>query len=162
VHDLHRVLIDRLLDEFKNTPNLEKELRLTLEGVMEAVVRCLDKEYTRTRSESFFDISLPLVGVSAGSIESALEQYCKEEVEITHRMTISYKTVHNLLYDLSYHYQTEANSNKKRSCQICGDLAQKLDLSVQLRATISQSFLPSCSSISLGLLTMRNRTQGRS
>eukprot|EP00466_Bigelowiella_natans_P001706 jgi/Bigna1/140312/aug1.55_g15020 len=55
-HELNRILIDRLFEELKKSPALEREGKTLLRGGMEAFIRCLDVDF------------------------SALKEYTKEEV----------------------------------------------------------------------------------
>ncbi|CAI2355062.1 unnamed protein product [Caenorhabditis sp. 36 PRJEB53466] len=77
VQEFCRVLLDNLETKMKNTSE-EKSIPNLFRGNMKSFIKCTDVNYESSRTESFYDVQLNVLGME--SLERAFEAYTAVEV----------------------------------------------------------------------------------
>eukprot|EP01127_Copromyxa_protea_P015709 TRINITY_DN4568_c0_g1_i1.p1 TRINITY_DN4568_c0_g1~~TRINITY_DN4568_c0_g1_i1.p1 ORF type:complete len:1084 (+),score=246.91 TRINITY_DN4568_c0_g1_i1:30-3281(+) len=75
--ELSRIFIDALETKMKGT-KLEGLVSKMYEGVEASIIQCLNVDYSSSRKQTFYDISLNVKGCN--SIYNSFSQYCEEEM----------------------------------------------------------------------------------
>uniref|UniRef100_A0A1I7SZZ6 ubiquitinyl hydrolase 1 n=2 Tax=Caenorhabditis tropicalis TaxID=1561998 RepID=A0A1I7SZZ6_9PELO len=77
VQEFCRVLLDNLETKMKGTSE-EKSIPNLFRGNMKSYIKCLDVDYESSRTESFYDVQLNVLGME--SLERAFEAYTTSEI----------------------------------------------------------------------------------
>ncbi|CCW45971.1 Ubiquitin carboxyl-terminal hydrolase 7 [Caenorhabditis elegans] len=77
VQEFCRVLLDNLETKMKGTSE-EKSIPNLFRGNMKSYIKCLDVDYESSRTESFYDVQLNVLGMD--SLERAFEAYTTSEI----------------------------------------------------------------------------------